>query len=80
MNKFGEKLKQFITSDEEYDDEEEVVEDVNATSEYEKANQKGVLKVEAKMMIFEPRSYDDATTIAEADAFPGQQFEFLAVD
>ena len=65
MNKFGEKLKQFITSDEEYDDEEEVVEDVNATSEYEKASQKGVLKVEAKMMIFEPRSYDDATTIAD---------------
>ena len=66
MNKFGQKLKDFITSDEEYEEEEyEEVEEISATSDYEKASQEGILKTDAKMVIFEPRSYDEATNIAD---------------
>ncbi|MBQ9037349.1 MAG: cell division protein SepF [Erysipelotrichaceae bacterium] len=66
MNKFGEKIKQFISTDDEFDDDElEEVEASQPTSDYEEANQKGILKTDAKMIIFEPRSYDDATSIAD---------------
>ena len=65
MNKFGEKIKQFISTDDEFDDDElDEVEASQPTSDYEEANQKGILKT-AKMIIFEPRSYDDATSIAD---------------
>lgn len=66
MNKFGEKIKQFISTDDEFDDDElDEVEASQPTSDYEEANQKGILKTDAKMIIFEPRSYDDATSIAD---------------
>ena len=70
MDKFGEKLKKFISSDDDYTEELDVVEEedeeeVKATSSYEEPKQKGVTKTDAKMLIFEPRSYEDATTIAD---------------
>ena len=63
MSKIGQFFKDVITTD--VDDEEEEVEEVAATSDYEQANQKGILKTDAKMMIFEPRSYNDATEIVK---------------
>ncbi|MBQ3385051.1 MAG: cell division protein SepF [Erysipelotrichaceae bacterium] len=63
MSKIGQFFKDVITTD--VDDDEEEVEEVAATSDYEQANQKGILKTDAKMMIFEPRSYNDATEIVK---------------
>ncbi|MBQ1341154.1 MAG: cell division protein SepF [Erysipelotrichaceae bacterium] len=63
MSKIGQFFKDVITTD--VDDDEEEVEEVTATSDYEQANQKGILKTDAKMMIFEPRSYNDATEIVK---------------
>ena len=66
MDKIGEKFKRFISAEEEDGEEEfEEVEASQPTSDYEEANQKGILKTDAKMIIFEPRSYDDATGIAD---------------
>ncbi|MBQ1878370.1 MAG: cell division protein SepF [Erysipelotrichaceae bacterium] len=70
MDKFGEKFKKFITAesdDELYDEEEEAVEEQPAptTSEYEEPQQKTMLRTDAKMIIFEPRSYEEATGIAD---------------
>ena len=63
MSKIGQFFKDVITTD--VDDDEEEVEEVAATSDYEQANQKGILKTDAKMIIFEPRSYNDATEIVK---------------
>ena len=63
MSKIGQFFKDVITTD--VDDDEEEVEEVATTSDYEQANQKGILKTDAKMMIFEPRSYNDATEIVK---------------
>ena len=63
MSKIGQFFKDVITTD--VDDDEEEVEEVTATSDYEQANQKGIFKTDAKMMIFEPRSYNDATEIVK---------------
>ncbi len=63
MNKFVQGLKDLVTTEEEIDEEE--VEEVAATSDYEQPAQKNILKTDAKMMIFEPRSYNDATEIVK---------------
>ena len=63
MNKFVQGLKDLVTTEEEVDEEE--VEEVAATSDYEQPAQKNILKTDAKMMIFEPRSYNDATEIVK---------------
>ena len=63
MSKLGQVFKDLISTEE--DDEIEEEEEVTATSGYEQANQKGILKTDAKMMIFEPRSYNDATEIVK---------------
>ncbi len=63
MNKFVQGLKDLVTTEEEIDEEE--VEEVSATSDYEQPAQKNILKTDAKMMIFEPRSYNDATEIVK---------------
>ena len=63
MSKIGQFFKDVITTD--VDDDEEEVEEVAATSDYEQPAQKNILKTDAKMMIFEPRSYNDATEIVK---------------
>ena len=64
MDKFGKKFKEFMTSTEDIDDVTDEIE-VQATSDYETASQKGVLKTDAKMIIMEPRSYEEGTSIAD---------------
>ena len=63
MNKFVQGLKDLVSTEEEFEEEE--VEEVAATSDYEQPAQKNILKTDAKMMIFEPRSYSDATEIVK---------------
>ena len=63
MNKFVQGLKDLVSTEEEIEEEE--VEEVAATSDYEQPAQKNILKTDAKMMIFEPRSYNDATEIVK---------------
>ena len=63
MNKFVQGLKDLVSTEEEIEEEE--VEEVAATSDYEQPAQKNILKTDAKMMIFEPRSYSDATEIVK---------------
>lgn len=64
MDKLGEKLKSFIQADDDFDETGEL-EVVDTVSEYEQATEKGITKTEAKMIIFEPRSYEEATGIAD---------------
>jgi cell division inhibitor SepF len=64
MDKFGKAFKDFLTTTDDVDDVTEEIE-VQATSDYEEANQKDVLRTDAKMIIFEPRSYEEATSIAD---------------
>ena len=63
MNIFVQGLKDLVSTEEEIEEEE--VEEVAATSDYEQPAQKNILKTDAKMMIFEPRSYSDATEIVK---------------
>ena len=63
MNNFVLGLKGLVETEVEIDEEE--VEEVAATSDYEQPAQKNILKTDAKMMIFEPRSYNDATEIVK---------------
>ena len=64
MDKFGKAFKDFLTTTDDVDDVTEEIE-VQATSDYEEANQKDVLRTDAKMIIFEPGSYEEATSIAD---------------
>ena len=64
MDKIGQAFKDFLTTTDDVDDVTEEIE-VQATSDYEEANQKDVLRTDAKMIIFEPRSYEEATGIAD---------------
>ncbi len=64
MDKLGEKFKKFITAEDDFDDEKVAEEEeVEATSAYEQPQQKGILKTDAKMIIFEPRSYEEVSGI-----------------
>ncbi len=65
MDKIGEKIKNFISADDEYEDETEELETVESVSQYEEPSKKGIAKTDAKMIIFEPRSYEEATEIAD---------------
>ena len=65
MDKFGDAIKKFITSDEDDDELYEEEEEVEATSTYEEPAHKGILRTDASMMIFEPRSYEDALQITD---------------
>ncbi len=67
----GQKLKDIIAPPEDgSEDDEEYIElssdEAKAISEYENPKAKGVLKVsDAKMALFEPRSFDEASDIAD---------------
>jgi len=66
----GQKLKDMIAPVSEGGDEEEYVElsadEAKAISDYENPKNKGVLKSsDAKMALFEPRSFDEASDIAD---------------
>lgn len=64
MDKISERIKNFITAPDE-DDLTGEMDTVESVSEYEKPTKKGIAKTEAKMIIFEPRSYEEATEIAD---------------
>ena len=64
MDKIRENIKNFISADDS-DDETEELEVVDKVSQYEEPAKKGITKTEAKMLIFEPRSYEEATEIAD---------------
>jgi cell division inhibitor SepF len=66
---FGDKLKNMIAPPVDGEEEEYVelsADEAKAISEYENPKTKGVLKTsDAKMALFEPRSFDEASDIAD---------------
>lgn len=68
MSKIGESFKKFITADDVDDNKENEGQeemDEEPTSEYEEPAEKNILKTDARMVIFEPHSYEEGTQIAD---------------
>ena len=62
--KFFDKLKGKFVDPYDEDDETEEIEKVENVSEYEEASNQDLKRMNAKMIINEPRSYEDAKQIA----------------